>query len=615
LTYEEGQYDAFDADSASIGRNETNVSYGIGCDAHDLYGPFASCSIDEPEKWCSDEWCYVHPDCTLASKSSSYRIGRFYSYSQCGYLDRFTSEYVEGRTFQGQLLNVVVMTNSGGWKGSYCTGEDGESSCSGPTWSLVNDVIQRSGAIQNLTMTFFGGPLANYPQAYAQQVMDQVTRDQQTSAFTACAYATGMGYVDVCIGAFTAKPSRDLLSLNIDLWSEPVYLISPKAETKNDFFQNLTRAFSPFDSSVWLCVAAFLFVASMLVMLQERSVHSEQFKRFSLPQAAIEASYIGAMGFFSGAQGFTPHSLGGRMTSLAMGFVILLTISAYTANLATVLIVEQKASAAVASIEVILRNKFKICTQDNAYLVSNLNFPESQTVLIDGRREVLDAIGHQCEAGIMALEDFESGLTDSSLCHLIRVGDPLWYEQQMSPVSDRFKRSATFHLRDAKTSGTWQSALKVHQPIDACAAAAEEAEAEKETQGLALKDMAGPLILAVAFCLLGIVADVLKWFFLYRTGRKVVKTDGDSNGSQHVAKTLVVPKRDQEMNMNVQTVNHTVHTVDIHPDPDRKVEFTPSAQEAKEALDEIEKILFTLKHRSAISSKVSDASETCSASL
>ena len=186
---------------------------------------------------------------------------------------------------------------------------------------------------------------------------------------------------------------------------------------------------------------------------------------------------------------------------------------------------------------------------------------------------------------------------------------------------------------------------QVHQPIDACAAADEEAEAEKETQGLALKDMAGPLILAVAFCLLGssaqwnekfenvcflekipsiawkiegrdflvlhfsvlvcsawgIVADVLKWFFLYRTRRKVVKTDGDSNGSQHV----------------VKTVNHTVHTVDFHPDPDpdRKVEFTPSAQEAKEALDEIEKILFTLKHRSPISSKVSDVSEACTASM
>ena len=45
--------------------------------------------------------------------------------------------------------------------------------------------------------------------------------------------------------------------------------------------------------------------------------------------------------------------------------------------------------------------------------------------------------------------------------------------------------------------------LQVHQPVDACALADEEAEAEKETQGLELKDMAGPLILAVAFCLLG----------------------------------------------------------------------------------------------------------------
>ena len=54
------------------------------------------------------------------------------------------------------------------------------------------------------------------------------------------------------------------------------------------------------------------------------------------------------------------------MDQCFQGSVLPRTISAYTANLATVLIVEQKAGAAVASIEVILRNKFKICTQDNA---------------------------------------------------------------------------------------------------------------------------------------------------------------------------------------------------------------------------------------------------------
>ena len=47
--------------------------------------------------------------------------------------------------------------------------------------------------------------------------------------------------------------------------------------------------------------------------------------------------------------------------------------------------------------------------------MSNFNFPASQTVLIDGRREVLEAIGQRCEAGVMALEDFEAGQTDSPL--------------------------------------------------------------------------------------------------------------------------------------------------------------------------------------------------------
>lgn len=45
--------------------------------------------------------------------------------------------------------------------------------------------------------------------------------------------------------------------------------------------------------------------------------------------------------------------------------------------------------------------------------MSNLNFPESKIVLVDGRREVLDAIGSSCEAAVMALEDFEAGQTDS----------------------------------------------------------------------------------------------------------------------------------------------------------------------------------------------------------
>lgn len=283
-------------------------------------GPFSACSLNPPEDWCGDAWCYVSSDCTLAKKLSRSRLGRHYSYAQCGYLDRFTSVYVESRNFDRQVINVVLMTNSGGWKGSYCE-RDGR--CSGPTHRLLEDLVQRTGAIANVTATFYGGPLADYPGAYAEQVMEPVRRDQQTSAFTACLYATGMGYVDICIGAFTATPARDLLSLNVHLWAEPVYLISPKEEVREDFFDNLARAFSPFTGLSWLCILGFLLAASILVMLQERSGH---FRDHGLAYGAVEATYIGLNSFFSASQCFDAQSLGGRMTTLAMGFIILLIL-------------------------------------------------------------------------------------------------------------------------------------------------------------------------------------------------------------------------------------------------------------------------------------------------
>ena len=44
---------------------------------------------------------------------------------------------------------------------------------------------------------------------------------------------------------------------------------------------------------------------------------------------------------------------------------------------------------------------------------------------------------------------------------------------------------------------------QVHSPVDACLAASEEAQAEKEQTGLTLEDFGGPLLLAVCVCLLG----------------------------------------------------------------------------------------------------------------
>jgi hypothetical protein len=48
-------------------------------------------------------------------------------------------------------------------------------------------------------------------------------------------------------------------------------------------------------------------------------------------------------------------------------------VSSYTANLATALIVQQSASTTVASLEAILANNWKICTQDNSSLAKSIS--------------------------------------------------------------------------------------------------------------------------------------------------------------------------------------------------------------------------------------------------
>ena len=53
--------------------------------------------------------------------------------------------------------------------------------------------------------------------------------------------------------------------------------------------------------------------------------------------------------------------------------------------------------------------------------------------------------------------------------------------------------------RPSLAARIWQ----VHSPVDACLAATEEAQAEKEQTGLTLDDFVGPLLVAVSVCLLG----------------------------------------------------------------------------------------------------------------
>ena len=59
-------------------------TYGQRCRPHDV-GLSPSCNNDNPATWCSQSWCYVHPDrCSAPNSQSLYFPGQyFYSYATC----------------------------------------------------------------------------------------------------------------------------------------------------------------------------------------------------------------------------------------------------------------------------------------------------------------------------------------------------------------------------------------------------------------------------------------------------------------------------------------------------------------------------------------------------
>ena len=118
---------------------ERATRYGFGCYAHDFNGSSGSpqcaagnpadwcevCSSSNPADWCDDQWCYVdEKNCSITHEETQ-PLGRFWSYTTCGYRDLFSLENIT-ESIRGKTLRVLYISNTGGWKGNYCTGVKGQ---------------------------------------------------------------------------------------------------------------------------------------------------------------------------------------------------------------------------------------------------------------------------------------------------------------------------------------------------------------------------------------------------------------------------------------------------------------------------------------------------------
>lgn len=468
--------------------------YGIGCAYHDLEEE--ECRGSSRAPWCDSAWCYVSPlKCTLPSEARlvSNSLAIWLSYPTCGYLDVYTPYQLESR-LRNRTIITVIMTNSGGWKGSYCHVGSG---CTGPMYQFLSKLFLSVGVKKDVQAKLYSAQLMNG--TFPSPVLHQVFLDDsdEDSAFQACVYSTGMGYTDVCIGGFTVSAQRRVISQMITVDFEPIYLVSVRSPYAGSFFQSLANTLIPFTPALWVTILCITLGISLLMVWHER-VMGGCLGSYSWLDAARRSVYNSFISLCSEAPRFNPITPGGQCTTIALGVLVFTGFACYTANLASLLLTEVSDTAPGTEISRIVSAGQHICVPQG--LVSSvqlaLSIPTATLVATPGRNSALDAIGTECVAATMRQEDLDKFHSKGQYCHLARVGQPLLYTEVGVPVSGRVARSMHYLVTANVMNGNWTKSKKMFKDEPICTD-------WRATHTLTVADLSGAICLSLGFALIG----------------------------------------------------------------------------------------------------------------
>ena len=118
--------------------------------------------------------------------------------------------------------------------------------------------------------------MKEFPQAAYEQMMRV---RPQGSQFDLCSWATGMGFVDVCVASIVVLPRRADATPFVTLWAEPTILVGPVVEQRSE--ESLTlgymllAAFRPFSVGLWLAMLGVVISTSLMITYFEAWTKSE----------------------------------------------------------------------------------------------------------------------------------------------------------------------------------------------------------------------------------------------------------------------------------------------------------------------------------------------------
>mmetsp|Transcript_29862 Transcript_29862/g.70384 ORF Transcript_29862/g.70384 Transcript_29862/m.70384 type:complete len:663 (-) Transcript_29862:141-2129(-) len=356
--------------------------YGLaGCQAYDADRStvIGDCTVDSPAEWCLKAWCYINttvcpvnlalceaaacgsqpcqqgntlnPHCrtrhneqSVFQSSQVMALGLRYSYEACGHKDGYTQENAFMDVFNSDYLVTPLLS---------------------PPWTIL-DTPASNGA-----PALWRGVLPEFLATILQSVNGRVQIMEppvsatsleiyESSSWTACVHDISIGRLDMCLGDFWVTEERLRLANFLPAFSmDNFYLVVPGVEDES-FGDVLWKPFRPFHPVTWLFIIIVLLVMGFFIYLVEREDNGDDFPETRVWTGLLKGAYFGFMSFLSGGPANAPATPAGRVMSLGLGLFLVLSLSAYTANLATFLIMTNVKSG-ISSVEQAVTSGKRIC--------------------------------------------------------------------------------------------------------------------------------------------------------------------------------------------------------------------------------------------------------------
>jgi hypothetical protein len=413
---------------------------------------------------CGSAWCWVDPArCQRPHAASAQLPGLYWSSATCGFADSSVESVFAAiaARLQRQGLRVSFPASPGGFMHRTVTDSSGRAVQSGAIPDFVLGVLERAGV------------------AWRVVPLSAAARAAWSNEWNACVYEVALNGTDLCLSDFWVTKDREVLTqFSSSVAVDDFYLATFSASESLAFIDMVMRIFEPFSPEVWLALFCTIATVSLVIMVIELGLFSrdslltapgayEQQRRLRVvANAALKALFIGLNSFVSFGPLFQVTRWASAAVNLVFGLFLLLTMSSYTANLASFLF-SRSVKVAATDLSAALRGGAKVCYNLVLADVLAAKHPSLRVrgVPLNSVGDIMRAMDRgECQFAVVSANDYKGYMFDAvspahaGACNKVLVGAPETSNAIALPVRADLQHYLSYLIVGGIQSGDFMAA-------------------------------------------------------------------------------------------------------------------------------------------------------------